>query len=653
MSFLFYPLLWQYGEYLYTTIEFETVFKLIRIRKKFAKKKLNIKQQTEENKKLIYESLAKVELLFIQNRVIVCPEKKRRRRRKTNPTPINLNFDQSKEKYLLSPIWSSVFLKDPNQKTMTRPKDNKVEQINIVKENLNKQKEQEQNSKKGTKRSTKLKKTPRSTRTIGLLGLKILQCLREGPKSRECLSNLTGFSKQRVCTILGIYKLLHLVTENEEKGLFYWNAEQGNFLPKAAPYCQDIYKARKVRQQLALKLQELTGKLISRSRQERMETEETIEKSKIFSNTINCLTTTTPVELQNIYYNKQEPKSQEQQNTKEQNTCCNKQEQEQAQQNIKDEFSKDDIQEIVEKLKKHKKNLSEKRNNLTKTLFCKNRDQNRVGEHQITLRINEKKISQKTLQKEKPVHIIQITKSKRELFQTRAKEKQSSLIKEFSEKTEMIPMEKLPIIETSEILPRSNNNPSFPELKLPIVPESSCKENNNPYTLKIPLFSNSINNSPKNLNSENNNDGINNSELIMNSLRKKSGTNYQNMETKNDLETSKQTNFSLSETVFLCPKNSSRNLFLQPENSISPQNNDTTITRDYNDLNHLRMPIFPPLNVLSNDQTQNYLEIPQFFPNNFVQTLPFGENSRFNFEHNWNLKNNFDLTLFEYDISFI
>ncbi|KAJ3439862.1 hypothetical protein M0812_15902 [Anaeramoeba flamelloides] len=654
MSFLFYPLLWQYGEYLYSNIKFDTVFKLIRIRKKFAKRNLNIQQKTEEKKKLINKRLAKVELLLIQNRVIVCPEKKRRRRRNNKQTPININFDQSKEKYLLSPIWSSVFITDLNQKTKVTPKGDQVEQTIVVKENQNKQKEHDQNSKKVTQRSTKLKKTPRCTRTIGLLGFKILQNLREGPKSRECLSKLTGFSKQRVCTVLGIYKLLRLVTENEEKALFYWNATQGNLIPKAAPYCRDIYKARKIRQQLALKVQELTGKLISRSRQEKIETTETMEKSKIFSKTINCLATTTPVELQNTYYNKQkqEPEPQEQQNNKVQNTYHNKQDQKQDQTNKKGEFSKQEIQVMIEKLKKHKESLLEKRNNLTKTLFLKTKDQNTSREHQKAPLKNEEKKNQKTLVKEKPLHPNKITKSKSEPFLTWAPEKQSPF-EQLSEKTVCTQIKQLPIVDSSAIFSRSKTNPNFRELELLTVSNSSSKELNSEASLKEPILNHSNSIGYKNHNNQDNNDSIRKTDLTINSFENNRSNFYTNMETKHDLEQSKQTTFSLSETFFTSPTNFPLNLLSQLDNSISPPNNENTIPIDYDDLDHLHKPTLPQLKVLSNYQTQNYLEIPQFFPNNFEQSLHFGENSRFNFEDNWNPKNNYDLTSLECDTSFI
>ncbi|KAJ6235282.1 hypothetical protein M0813_28724 [Anaeramoeba flamelloides] len=654
MSFLFYPLLWQYGEYLYSNIKFDTVFKLIRIRKKFAKRNLNIQQKTEEKKKLINERLAKVELLLIQNRVIVCPEKKRRRRRNNKQTLINLNFDQSKEKYLLSPIWSSVFITDLNQKTMATPKGDQVEQTIVVKENQNKQKEHDQNSKKGTKRSTKLKKTPRCTRTIGLLGFKILQNLREGPKSRESLSKLTGFSKQRVCTVLGIYKLLRLVTENEEKALFYWNATQGNLIPKAAPYCRDIYKARKIRQQLALKVQELTGKLISRSRQEKIETTETIEKSKIFSKTINCLATTTPVELQNTYYNKQkqEPEPQEKQKNKVQNTYHNKQDQKQDQTNKKGEFSKQEIQVMIEKLKKHKESLLEKRNNLTKTLFLKTKDQNTSREHQIAPLKNEEKKKQKTLVKEKPKHPNKITKSKSEPFLTWAPEKQSPF-EQPSEKTVCTQIKELPIVDSSAIFSRSKTNPNFRELELLTVSNSSSQELNSEASLKEPILNHSNSTGYKNHNNQDNNDSMRKTDLTINSFENNRSNFYTNMETKHDLEQSKQTTFSLSETFFTSPTNFPLNLLSQLDNSISPPNNENTIPIDYDDLDHLHKPTLPQFKVLSNYQTQNYLEIPQFFPNNFEPSLHFGENSRFNFEDNWNPKNNYDLTSLECDTSFI
>eukprot|EP01155_Anaeramoeba_flamelloides_P023592 Anaeramoba_flamelloidesa807871_154.p1 GENE.a807871_154~~a807871_154.p1 ORF type:complete len:115 (+),score=28.56 a807871_154:216-560(+) len=93
MTIPFYTLVWEFGDFLYSSIPLNSTFKLCRMRKKFVENKLNKKKITKNEKKQIYEQLKKVELLLIQNRVLIHSQKKNKNKKKNKKEKsINNNF---------------------------------------------------------------------------------------------------------------------------------------------------------------------------------------------------------------------------------------------------------------------------------------------------------------------------------------------------------------------------------------------------------------------------------------------------------------------------------------------------------------------------------------------------------------------------------
>ncbi|KAJ3452710.1 myb-like protein x [Anaeramoeba flamelloides] len=675
MSLLFYPLVWEYGEFLFSSIELDAVFKLIRMRRKFIKKRFSDQTKSEKDKKTINEKLTKVELMLIQNRVIGCPQEKRRRRRKNQQITINLNIDQSKEKYTLSPIWRSVFLSDLDQQPNTKSNSNKTEIKN----------ENQKNPKKNTK-------IPRATRTIGLLGFKIFQNLRKGPLSRENLSILTGFSKQRVCTVLGIYKLLNLVTENEEKGLFNWNAQQCNLLPNVAPYCHSVCKAKQTRKQLTLKAEELIAKLIKRSRQENVENGEAIDKVKILLKKMNLLKTTNLIDLQKKYYSNMEEKLQNKEHDQQEQQGTQEEKDEKVEkQNI--DLNKNEIREMITKLKEQKQKFIKQRNYILQSVSTTNNKKNKQTKKQektkkrkiIKKQIKPRKYFQQTQQhivkqeqihlvkqgqgqgqiqilkqkpvqnclKNKPNDTISLNQSSNDTISNNQSSNESSVsqlvqgesfIFSTSQTMDSLEVDTPKLVSKSSPFKRTLVHPNLYSFKSPICLHSSNLstqsnlhkiENSNTQfvetTNTITNHQSNQNSIPKtntNTNTESNTtDQDPNTKTFVRSIQQ-----YLNMQTEVDNNRkSTQTSFSLSEMFFSSPLNPP----IQPETTLLPNNNDFPTNDECNDLQPFFKPSCSKLLVLSDDSMQNYLEIPHFYPNHIETTIHDYENSHFNFEDNW------------------
>ncbi|KAJ3445661.1 hypothetical protein M0812_11548 [Anaeramoeba flamelloides] len=223
MTTNYFQLVWDFGNFLYTSIESEQLFSTDQYTKFFVSKQ-NIKNSTE-----LTQQLERIQRLFIQNGVFVHPQKKNKSKK---------SFTSGN--YFLSSFWSNVFL---NQKDKTQT--NKSMGFASTNENS------------------------RSNRTIGVLGFKLMKLLKEKPYTREALSNLTEFSKQRVCTVLAIYKLLNLVTVDSQTNLYSWNEEQACVIPEIKKYFDTLVAARNSRRLLAQKVLMLTERLSKKIAQKR------------------------------------------------------------------------------------------------------------------------------------------------------------------------------------------------------------------------------------------------------------------------------------------------------------------------------------------------------------------------------------------------
>ncbi|KAJ3447693.1 survival of motor neuron-related-splicing factor [Anaeramoeba flamelloides] len=401
MAIPFYTLVWEFGDFLYSGVPLNSTFKLCSMRKKFVENKFDKNKITKTKKKQIYEQLKQVELLLIQNRVLLHSETKKRnkktkkrnkknKKRNNKYTKKNNQSEQepdlSKEKFTISTVWISIFLKNRTsqpepklikedkkqlrrlkkelQKIEAQEKQNKEE--NESQNEQGKQSEQKSDQNKENKQVTdqnlkqrknlifskinlittdlfnrytqQNKKKTRSNRTIGLLGFKILQLLKKDQHTRESLTVVTGFSKQRICTVIEIYKILHLIEENAKEVLSF-NERQSNILPNMRTYCNDLIAARKIRKKLARKVEKLTTKIISRAQQEKVHGDETIEKTQLVAKHIFS-----------ILSHPQMQQSQKKQNFK----------------------IKQDAKDIIAKLKRHRSIIEDSKNSDISLLFQSN-----------------------------------------------------------------------------------------------------------------------------------------------------------------------------------------------------------------------------------------------------------------------------------------
>ncbi|KAJ6227464.1 phd zinc finger-containing protein-related [Anaeramoeba flamelloides] len=221
MTTNYFQLVWDFGNFLFSNIKYEQLFTLDHYSKLFLERKQQQQKQQNETSTSFRRNLKRIQKLFIQNGVVFNPQKKKKSKR-------NTTF----EKYFLSASWSNVFQSQEEKKQA-----NENSEFTLKMENS------------------------RSNRTIGVLGFKLLKLLKEKPLTSEALTNLTQFSKQRVCTVLSIYKLLSLVTLDQETNLYSWNEEQACVLPEIKKYFDDLVAARNARRLLAQKVLMLTERL--------------------------------------------------------------------------------------------------------------------------------------------------------------------------------------------------------------------------------------------------------------------------------------------------------------------------------------------------------------------------------------------------------
>ncbi|KAJ6232701.1 hypothetical protein M0813_04506 [Anaeramoeba flamelloides] len=256
MTVNFYPLLWKFGKYLEESTIEEELFRFDQKKTKFLNRCL-----TEEQKNLprTKRYLDLIQRLLIQNGAFVYPASKKKMTKKLNNTQENTRFS-------LSPVWSLLFERDLSTDFyFLRKEDGKNVQD---KEEVNFHKLSRSKSKK-EKKYSKYVENSRSNRTIGILGFKMMKLLKENPHTREDLVLRTEFSKQRVCTVLSIYKLLKLVVEDPKTNLFYWNTEQALLIPDLTKYLQDLLQAKNIKRILARKVQQLSQNLLEKIKEKK------------------------------------------------------------------------------------------------------------------------------------------------------------------------------------------------------------------------------------------------------------------------------------------------------------------------------------------------------------------------------------------------
>ncbi|KAJ3428959.1 protein disulfide isomerase ptac5 [Anaeramoeba flamelloides] len=273
----FYKLLWSFGQFLHKHTRPEKLFRINVLLLRFLDKHFDV-----ENKHLpqVKKYLDLIILLLIQNGALLHPLSKKKKFSR-------LHSDSRKQKiskkFYLSQVWSDLFKQNYYDRFLEK-KYLEYEKI-ADKERQNAKKE-----KFRSKIKTKLPKeenysslnpieNSRANRTIGVLGFKIIKLLQKRTYNREDLSLLTDFSKQRVCTVLSIYKLLDIVVEDPNTNKCYWNTKQSRILPDCQNYVKDLLLIKNYRYELVDKVFELKVKLRQKYLEKCQKEKETIENN--------------------------------------------------------------------------------------------------------------------------------------------------------------------------------------------------------------------------------------------------------------------------------------------------------------------------------------------------------------------------------------
>jgi len=100
----------------------------------------------------------------------------------------------------------------------------------------------------------------RASRNIAHLCTRIAEELRKRPQTRDELSNSTGFARQRICTVISVFKAIGLVNirdSNTRRSEIEWNEEQAQVLPQASVYTSKLLELRANNAQLSQRESEL------------------------------------------------------------------------------------------------------------------------------------------------------------------------------------------------------------------------------------------------------------------------------------------------------------------------------------------------------------------------------------------------------------
>ncbi|KAJ6247247.1 hypothetical protein M0813_18774 [Anaeramoeba flamelloides] len=233
MSINFYPLLWQYGKYLSHHTKPEELFRVDHQQSNFIAECIPEETKSESGSQM-KRKLDLIQSLFIQNGAFVHPQTKKK-------SSSNVKGSQECKRFYLSHVWSELFQNNTTQEFGSEDKEKKKKKP---------QKSNVENS--------------RTNRTIGILGFKIMSLLKTMPYNRDDLSLLTEFTKQRICMVISIYKIINLVTEDPKTNLLYWNTEQASLIPDINGYLKDLLVAKNMKRLLAQRVMKLSTRLIEK-----------------------------------------------------------------------------------------------------------------------------------------------------------------------------------------------------------------------------------------------------------------------------------------------------------------------------------------------------------------------------------------------------
>jgi len=109
----------------------------------------------------------------------------------------------------------------------------------------------------------------RSARNIAYLCAKIAEELRKRPQTRDELSLSTGFARQRICTVISVFKAIGLVNvkdSNTRRSEIEWNEQQSKLLPNITAYVHRMLELKQRNRELKEKEEMLVQKLKERNR---------------------------------------------------------------------------------------------------------------------------------------------------------------------------------------------------------------------------------------------------------------------------------------------------------------------------------------------------------------------------------------------------
>ncbi|KAJ6227367.1 hypothetical protein M0813_09948 [Anaeramoeba flamelloides] len=269
--FGFYPLLWQFGDYLYRKVKDDQLFSLSKVTQKFLHKYSYDPKLVE----YIKPKIKHIKSLFNQNYVFVRPApgyraRSRRRNMKNQALKNTSNsssvYDMQEDGFYLSPTWRKILLYDQHISQYSKPYGS------------------------GKSLSSSKKVSSRDTRTIGVLGFRLTKMLQNKPCTREIMGNVTGFSRQRICTVLSIYKSVNLISDDQSNGYVCWNHGNGQVISEMKQYLENVILLRKKKRELAQRVLELSKKM-KNTINEKIENQNNKKKPKSNSSEIQLLKT--------------------------------------------------------------------------------------------------------------------------------------------------------------------------------------------------------------------------------------------------------------------------------------------------------------------------------------------------------------------------
>ncbi|KAJ3440285.1 serine/threonine-protein phosphatase 1 regulatory subunit [Anaeramoeba flamelloides] len=259
MTLEFYPLLWEFGDYLDSHVLPNELFRLDHQAKKFVSRCFS---ESLSDSPQLNKYLQLIQQMFIQNGACIHSTIKKSAKKSQAVTCT---------KFYLSEVWSDILRKDPFDSDFSlSDTDSEIEydlekclhsgpKSKLTPKNKKQLEEKLLANKK--KNTNKLVENFRTKKTIGVLGFRLMKLLQSKQYSRENLSEKTEFSKQRVCTVLSVYKTLNLVVEDPKTNLLYWDNEQSLLIPDLQKYIKNLILVKNYRRKLAKKVLHLSTKM--------------------------------------------------------------------------------------------------------------------------------------------------------------------------------------------------------------------------------------------------------------------------------------------------------------------------------------------------------------------------------------------------------